>query len=104
MLITPNSSPFDLTDRKKDLVKLQQGEYISLGKVESEMKTCPLVDNICIYADPSKLFTVALLVPATKQVRIRTTNLAREKRIFLCGITEIIFCPTARVVGRQVGP
>jgi len=53
-----------IVDRKKDLVKLQYGEYVSLGKVESELKTCPLVDNICVYADPTKLFAVALVVPS----------------------------------------
>lgn len=37
-------------DRKKDLVKLQAGEYISLGKVEAALKNLPLVDNICVYA------------------------------------------------------
>ena len=38
-------------DRKKDLVKLQAGEYISPGKVEAVLKNCPLIDNICIYAN-----------------------------------------------------
>ena len=38
-------------DRKKDLVKLQAGEYVSLGKVEAMLKNCPLVDNICAYAN-----------------------------------------------------
>jgi long-subunit acyl-CoA synthetase (AMP-forming) len=38
-------------DRKKDLVKLQAGEYVSLGKVESALKNCPLIDNICAYAN-----------------------------------------------------
>lgn len=51
-----------LADRKKDLVKLQAGEYVSLGKVEAELKTCPLVENICVYGDPSKSHTVALVV------------------------------------------
>jgi len=59
---------FKIIDRKKDLVKLQQGEYISLGKVESEMKTCPLVENICLYGESSKNFPIALLVPAVKQL------------------------------------
>ena len=40
-----------MSDRKKDLVKLQAGEYVSLGKVESSLKTCPLVDNICAFAN-----------------------------------------------------
>ena len=38
-------------DRKKDLVKLQAGEYVSLGKVESALKNCSLIDNICAYAN-----------------------------------------------------
>lgn len=44
-------------------MKLQFGEYVSLGKVESELKTCPLVENICVYGDATKNFTVALIVP-----------------------------------------
>lgn len=59
---------FKIIDRKKDLVKLQVGEYVSLGKVESELKTCPYVDNICVYGDATKQFCVALVVPAMKQL------------------------------------
>lgn len=55
-------------DRKKDLVKLQAGEYVSLGKVEAELKTCSVVENICVYGDPSKQFTVALVVPNQKHL------------------------------------
>ncbi|XP_076173422.1 acyl-CoA synthetase long-chain isoform X2 [Ptiloglossa arizonensis] len=52
-----------IIDRKKDLVKLQLGEYVSLGKVETELKTCPVVENICVYGDGHKAYTVALVVP-----------------------------------------
>lgn len=45
------------------MVKLQAGEYVSLGKVEAELKTCPVVENICVYGDSSKHFCVALVVP-----------------------------------------
>lgn len=67
-----------MTDRKKDLVKLQAGEYVSLGKVEAELKTCPVVENICVYGDSSKHFTVALVVPNPQQL----TELAGGDRPF----------------------
>lgn len=60
---------FSFADRKKDLVKLQAGEYVSLGKIETEFKTCPIVDNICVYAESSKQFIVALIVPNPKHLR-----------------------------------
>ena len=47
-----------IIDRKKDLVKLQLGEYVSLGKVESQLKTNYLVDNICVYGNPYKVIIV----------------------------------------------
>ena len=47
-----------IIDRKKDLVKLQMGEYVSLGKVEAQLKTHPLVDNICVYGDPYQVTAV----------------------------------------------
>jgi long-chain acyl-CoA synthetase len=52
-----------IIDRKKDLVKLQAGEYVSYGKVESVLKTAPVVENICAYGDPSRNFIVAIVVP-----------------------------------------
>ncbi|XP_064458377.1 fatty acid CoA ligase Acsl3-like [Ornithodoros turicata] len=58
-----------IIDRKKDLVKLQYGEYISLGKVEVALKTSPLVDNACVYANSLSMFAVALIEPNEKALR-----------------------------------
>ena len=41
---------------------------MSLGKVESELKTCPVVENICVYGDSTKHYTVALVVPNQKHL------------------------------------
>ena len=55
-----------IIDRKKDLVKLQYGEYLSLGKVEAVLKTCPLVENVCIFAKSTRSYCIALVVPDRK--------------------------------------
>ncbi|KAF8410881.1 hypothetical protein HHK36_003418 [Tetracentron sinense] len=54
----------EIIDRKKDIVKLQHGEYISLGKVEAALMSSNYVDNIMVYADPFHSYCVALVVPS----------------------------------------
>uniref|UniRef100_A0A669BNW0 long-chain-fatty-acid--CoA ligase n=1 Tax=Oreochromis niloticus TaxID=8128 RepID=A0A669BNW0_ORENI len=57
-----------IIDRKKDLVKLQAGEYVSLGKVEAMLKNCPLIDNICAYANSDETYVIGFVVPNQKQL------------------------------------
>ncbi|XP_024139350.1 long-chain-fatty-acid--CoA ligase 4 isoform X1 [Oryzias melastigma] len=66
-----------IVDRKKDLVKLQAGEYVSLGKVEAALKTCPLVDNICAYANSEQNYVISFVVPNQKKL----TDMAKQKGI-----------------------
>lgn len=54
----------EVIDRKKDIVKLQHGEYISLGKAEAALMSSSFIDNIMVYADPFHSYCVALVVPA----------------------------------------
>ncbi|NXA82298.1 ACSL4 ligase, partial [Thryothorus ludovicianus] len=66
-----------IIDRKKDLVKLQAGEYVSLGKVEAALKNCPLIDNICAYAKSDQSYVISFVVPNQKKL----TTLAEQKGI-----------------------
>ncbi|SCU84694.1 LADA_0D03246g1_1 [Lachancea dasiensis] len=52
-----------IIDRKKNLVKTMNGEYIALEKLESVYRSNGLVQNICVYADQSKVKPVAVVVP-----------------------------------------
>ncbi|XP_022928374.1 long chain acyl-CoA synthetase 8 isoform X1 [Cucurbita moschata] len=53
----------EIIDRKKDIVKLQHGEYVSLGKAEAALLSSKYVDNVMVYADPFHNYCVALVVP-----------------------------------------
>lgn len=52
----------EIIDRKKDIVKLQHGEYVSLGKVEAILIVSNYVENIMVHADPFHNYVVALIV------------------------------------------
>lgn len=53
-----------IIDRKKNLVKTLNGEYIALEKLESVYRAATVVANICVYADEQKTKPVAIIVPA----------------------------------------
>lgn len=53
-----------LIDRKKNLIKTLNGEYIALEKLESVYRSAHVVANICVFADDSKAKPVAIIVPA----------------------------------------
>ncbi|KAI8971536.1 hypothetical protein BDF20DRAFT_684545 [Mycotypha africana] len=67
-----------IIDRKKNLVKLNNGEYIAIEKLESIYKSCIHVTNICVYADPLVAKPVALAVVSEPVLR----QLALEKKVF----------------------
>jgi long-chain acyl-CoA synthetase len=53
-----------IIDRKKNLVKTLNGEYIAIEKLESIYRSATVVANICVYADQQKTKPVAIIVPA----------------------------------------
>lgn len=77
-------------DRKKDLVKLQAGEYVSLGKVESALKNCPLIENICAYAN-RYLFCLLYYIPYTS---LHRTEHCYIDTTCICGYSRCITLKT----------
>ncbi|PPJ57595.1 hypothetical protein CBER1_04809 [Cercospora berteroae] len=53
-----------IIDRKKNLVKTLNGEYIALEKLESVYRSTKIVQNICVYAAQDKNKPIAIVVPA----------------------------------------
>ncbi|CEF59382.1 AMP-dependent synthetase/ligase domain-containing protein [Strongyloides ratti] len=63
-----NDGSIKIIDRKKDLIKLSHGEYISLGKVETSLLTNSNIDNICVYGNSHASYLIALIVPNEKNI------------------------------------
>jgi len=69
-----HNGTIEIIDRKKDLVKMQLGEYIAPSKIEARMKLHPAIENICVFADPNRKYAVALVVPS----QVHLTDIASK--------------------------
>ncbi|KAI9498714.1 hypothetical protein BDB00DRAFT_867335 [Zychaea mexicana] len=86
----PNGT-MTIVDRKKNLVKLSNGEYIALEKLESIYKSCLYVNNICVYADSLRPRAVALVVPVENSVQKLASELgvASKEWAVICNDAQV---------------
>lgn len=75
-----------IIDRKKNLVKTLNGEYIALEKLESVYRSSPVVGNICVYAAEDQDKPVAIIVP----VEVALKKIASENGIKGDGLESLV--------------
>jgi len=56
-------------------VKLQAGEYVSLGKVEAALSQSQYVETVCVYGESLYNYVVCLAVPHPKQLKALAVSL-----------------------------
>jgi long-subunit acyl-CoA synthetase (AMP-forming) len=64
-----SNGTLQIIDRKKDLWKGPQGEYVALSKVEAVLKLSPFVDIPMVYGKTGGDFPVALICVSEKNIR-----------------------------------
>ena len=67
-----------IIDRKKNLVKTLNGEYVALEKLESAYKANPVVGSICVYADQTKSKPIAIILPNEVHLRL----LLQDRKVY----------------------
>lgn len=76
-MITPEGA-LKLVDRKKNILKLSQGEYVAVEKIEGAYKESTSVEQIWVYGDSFKNFLVAVVVPTEEFVKKWATTNAKN--------------------------
>ncbi|KAL0365461.1 UNVERIFIED_CONTAM: Long chain acyl-CoA synthetase 2 [Sesamum angustifolium] len=69
----PNGA-LKLIDRKKNIFKLSQGEYVAVESIESVYSRCPLITSIWVYGNSFESFLVAVVVPEKKALEEWAAN------------------------------
>ncbi|GMG55672.1 unnamed protein product [Ambrosiozyma monospora] len=85
----PNGN-LKLIDRKKNLVKTQNGEYIALEKLESIYRSNSAVNNICCYADETKVKPIAIVIPNEPVVKKIAVELGLADSIDNAHISDLV--------------
>ncbi|KAA8574813.1 hypothetical protein EYC84_004060 [Monilinia fructicola] len=96
-----------IIDRKKNLVKTINGEYIALEKLESVYRAATVVANICIYVSSREAHPIALVVPAEPALK----KLAESIGVSGHGIDDLVHDDSVRrevlrqmqAVGKKAG-
>eukprot|EP00928_Gymnodinium_smaydae_P030280 TRINITY_DN22560_c0_g1_i1.p1 TRINITY_DN22560_c0_g1~~TRINITY_DN22560_c0_g1_i1.p1 ORF type:complete len:704 (-),score=126.92 TRINITY_DN22560_c0_g1_i1:322-2433(-) len=81
-----------IIDRKKDLWKGPQGEYVALTKVEAALKLCEFVELPMVYGRTGASHVIALVCPQTEPLK----RLAKELGIPAENVEEL--CKDERII------
>jgi len=80
-----------IIDRKKDLVKLQMGEYVALSKVENALKSSQYTALPMVYATSSMSYAIALICPNVPSLKKLAASLGVEGELgALCANKEVV--------------
>lgn len=62
-MMLPGSNSIKIIDRRKNIFKLQQGEYVAAEKVENIYTRSHLVSEVFLHGEAHHNFAVAIVVP-----------------------------------------
>jgi fatty acid CoA ligase FadD9 len=65
---------FQFTDRRNNVIKLSQGEFVAVSKVEAVLGDSPLVGQTYIYGNSARPYLVAVIVPAEDALASHDTD------------------------------
>jgi long-chain acyl-CoA synthetase len=66
--ILPSNKGLKIIDRKKNIFKLSQGEYVAAEKVENFYLNYPMIAEIFLHGESSQSFAIVFVCPDKKRL------------------------------------
>lgn len=76
--VFPNGS-FEIISGMSDMIKMDDGQFISLSQIEHILKNSQFVDNVCAVCGDDRKFVIALVVPNLRRLALKSPNEANLK-------------------------
>jgi long-chain acyl-CoA synthetase len=79
--VIPGSGALKIIDRKKNIFKLQQGEYVAAEKVEAIYMKDNRIEEVFLHGESTQSYCVAVIVPSQAYIKelVGGTENASEK-------------------------
>lgn len=73
-MLTAKTRSLKIIDRKKNIFKLQQGEYVAAEKVQGVLKKCHIIDEVFVHGESTECFVIAFMtVHANHLIELAST-------------------------------
>lgn len=76
--VFPNGS-FEIISAITDIIKMVDGQFISLSQIESIVRNSQFVENVCAICGDDRKFVIALVVPNLRRLALKSPGQANLK-------------------------
>lgn len=81
--VFPNGS-FEIISSMSDMIKMDDGQFISLSQIEHILKNSQFVDNVCAICGDDRKFIIALVVPNLRRLALKSPGESSLKMSIGC--------------------
>lgn len=75
-------------DRRNNVLKLSQGEFVAVSRLETVFGTSPLIEQIFVYGSSERAYLLAVIVP-TEEARKQAGNSAELKSLLSASLQQV---------------
>merc|ERR1711976_59091 len=92
-MLLPETRALKIIDRRKNIFKLSQGEYVAPDRLEQIYKTCMPVEDVFVYGDSFKSSLVAIVFCNPEGLKAYSKNANLDVSVFQNAKAEVINKP-----------